>query len=210
MMKKLNWLWLSLLVLPFALHAETPIEEGVHYFELIQQQPTTAPDKVEVVELFWYGCPHCDKFEPFVKDWEAKKSDDVAFVRVPATFRPIWEFHARVYYAAELLGVVDKIHEPMFHAIHRDNQRLDSPAAVEAIFTEHGGVSSEQFRKAFNSFSAVTKSRQAKLMVQRYEITGVPAIIVNGKYRVAGVGGFDQMLKTVDYLVAMERAVVKQ
>jgi len=208
-MRKLNWLWLSLMLLPFTLQAAESFEEGVHYFELVQAQPTVDAKKVEVVELFWYGCPHCSDFEPHLEAWLAAKPDDVAFVRVPATFRPLWQFHARVYYTAELLGIVAKVHGPMFHAIHDQKQRLDSPAAVEAIFVKHGGVTAEQFQKAYSSFPAVTKARQAQLMVKRYEISGVPAIIVNGKYRVATGGSYERMLQVVDYLVARERAAVK-
>ena len=116
---------MSISFIVFAMMAATssssfaaPYNEGEHYEAITPAQPTSSKDQVEVVEMFWYGCPHCFRLEPFVDRWLKKKPANVKFVRMPGVFRPSWEIHARAYYTAEILGVVDKVHRPMFDAIH--------------------------------------------------------------------------------------------
>jgi len=169
-------------------------------------QPTTAAKgQVEVVELFWYGCPHCFKLEPYVERWLKRKPKNVKFVRMPGMFRPSWEIHGRAYYTAEILGVVDKVHRPMFDAIHEKKQRLNNEAAIMALFKEHG-VSEKDFKRVFRSFAVETKLRRAKDMGRRYGARGVPALIVNGKYRVSAqsAGGNAKIFKVVNQLVKQE------
>ncbi|NOX93067.1 MAG: thiol:disulfide interchange protein DsbA/DsbL [Gammaproteobacteria bacterium] len=168
-------------------------------------QPTTSKDKVEVVELFWYGCPHCFKLEPYVERWLKRKPENVKFVRMPGMFRPSWEIHGRAYYTAEVLGVVDKVHKPMFEAIHEQKRSLSNEASIMALFKENG-VSEKDFKRVFRSFAVETKLRRAKDMGQRYGARGVPAIIVNGKYRTGATqsGGNARVFKVVNELVKME------
>jgi len=168
-------------------------------------QPTTSKDKVEVVELFWYGCPHCFKLEPYVERWLKRKPENVKFVRMPGMFRPSWEIHGRAYYTAEILGVVDKVHKPMFEAIHEQKRSLSNEASIMALFKENG-VSEKDFKRVFRSFAVETKLRRAKDMGQRYGARGVPAIIVNGKYRTGATqaGGNARVFKVVNKLVKME------
>jgi len=152
-------------------------------YEMINPpQPTTSKDKVEVVELFWYGCPHCFTLEPYVERWLKRKPENVKFVRMPGMFRPSWEIHGRAYYTAEVLGVVDKVHKPMFEAIHEQKRSLSDEASIMALFKANG-VSEKDFKRVFRSFAVETKLRRAKDMGQRYGVRGVPALIVNGKYR---------------------------
>lgn len=178
---------------------------GDGYEMVTPPQPTTTKDKVEVVELFWYGCPHCYRLEPYVKRWLKKKPANVKFVRMPGMFRPSWEIHGRAYYAAEILGVVDKVHEPMFEAIHEQKRRLNNEAAIMALFKQHG-VSEKDFKRVFRSFAVETKLRRAKDMGRRYGIKGVPAIIVNGKYRTSPqeAGGNAKIFRVVNKLIKQE------
>lgn len=179
--------------------------EGFEY-QLVQPPvPTETGDKIEVVELFWYGCPHCYHFEPLVKQWLKTKPDNVEFRRIPAVFNDVWALHARAYYTAEALGVLEKMHEPLFVAYHEQKNRLKDEDALAKLFALHG-VSEDDFHKTFNSFYIDTKVRRAKALSKDYGIDGVPAIVVNGKYRTTGTvaGGQDQVMGVVDYLIGLE------
>ncbi len=178
---------------------------GEHYEVISPAQPTSSKDKIEVVEMFWYGCPHCFRLEPFVERWLKRKPANVKFVRMPGVFRPSWEIHARAYYTAEILGVVDKVHRPMFDAIHEMKQRMNTEASILALFVKHG-VSEKEFKRVFKSFAVETKLRRAKDMGTRYQASGVPALIVNGKYRTSGhaAGSNSKVFKVVNQLIKME------
>ena len=179
---------------------------GQHYQEVKPAVATsTGVDKVEVVELFWYGCPHCYVFEPQLQEWLKKKADYIEFVRVPAVFAQNWEIHARAFYAAQQLGVLDKINGPLFDAINKEGRKLASEAEIGQFFAEKG-VSAEDFKKAYSSFDVDTKTRRAITLTREYGITGVPALIVNGKYRSAAqqAGDLATLLKLVDDLAAKE------
>lgn len=179
--------------------------EGQHYERLSPPQPTTTGDKVEVVELFWYGCPHCYAFEPAIAEWLKHKADFVEFVRVPAVFAKNWEVHARAYYAAQQLEVLEQIHRPLFEALHDEKRKLLSEDELAGFFAEYG-VSAEAFHAAFNSFDVDTKTRHAIALTRSYGISGVPSIIVNGKYRSSAqsTGTYDNLLKLVDFLADKE------
>lgn len=197
------------LFLPFFMVATAcaePYKEGEQYKALAQPQATASADKIEVVELFWYGCPHCYRLEPVIGNWLKNKPDDVEFVRMPAIVGPPWELLAKAYYTAEFLGVMDTMHYALFDAIHKDKKKVVNEAAVQAIF-EAQGVSSEEFRNTFNSFAVAVKVNNAKMMTKRYAISGVPTIIINGKYNTSGslAGSNENILKVVDYLVEQER-----
>ena len=182
-------------------------QEGKEYVLLSPQQPTSTGDKIEVVELFWYGCPHCYELEPEVQAWLKNKPGDVELVRMPAVLGQRWELLAQAYYTAELLGITDKIHPALFAAIHDKHMKIDDETALQAFFVDQG-VSAEDFKKTFNSFAVAVKMNNSRQMTRRYKITGVPTIIVNGKYSTgAKLAGSNQALfEVVDYLVAQERA----
>jgi thiol:disulfide interchange protein DsbA len=181
-------------------------EEGVKYKRIVNPQPTLTEDKIEVLELFWYGCPHCYQIEPEVEVWLKSKPDDVEFVRMPAVLGPSWELLARGYYTAELLGATDKIHKPLFERLHKARKRIRNADELKAFFVEQG-VSAEDFDNTFSSFAVITKTNRAKQARDMYGISGVPALVVNGKYLVTAelAGGNKQMLDVVDYLVEQER-----
>jgi len=181
-------------------------KENIQYEKVVPAQPTTTGDKIEVVEMFWYGCPHCNNLEPYVNRWRKKMPKDVELVRIPAVFRPSWELHARAYYTGEILGVLDKTHDAMFDAIHKLRQPMSSEKEIMDLFAQKG-VKNDDFKRVFHSFAVEAKVRRAKDMSQRYGIDGVPTLIVDGKYRVTArtAGGAANIFKVVDYLVDQER-----
>lgn len=175
---------------------------GRDYDVLLNPVQTDTGDQIEVLELFWYGCPHCYSIEPQVHHWAENAPEDVSFRRMPAVLGKSWLPHAQAYYAAEAMGVLDRVHTALFEAIHVQRRRVNDEAAFAELFEEQG-VSAEEFRKVYKSFGVQTKVQQAGVRVRSYRITGVPAIIVNGKYRVkAGQHTF----KIVDFLIEKERA----
>lgn len=199
---------LLLPLLALSAHAAEDIHEGFQYARLeTPVEPLTgASGKVEVVELFWYGCGHCYSFEPFLNDWLKRKPEHVEFVRVPAIFSSnAWRLHARAYYTAEVLGIVDQIHGPMFHAIHQEKRPLNTEQQLAAFFGEFG-VEQKKFMDTFKSFAVDVKVNRAERLTQRYGITGVPAIAVAGQYRTDGpmAASYQGMLEVVDHLVAQE------
>jgi len=203
MKKILMSLALSLLI-PFV-HAD--IEEGAQYQAVKNAQPTVSDDKIEVLELFWYGCPHCYHLEPELENWLEDKPDDVVFIRVPAILGPSWELHARAFYTAELLGVTDKVHKPLFERFHKEKKPIRNLAQLKEVFTAQG-VSAQDFDNTYKSFAVITKTNRARQAANLYGIKGVPALVVNGKYRTSATeaGGNRQMLEVVDFLVKQERA----
>ena len=177
------------------------------YEPVTPPQPTPSADKVEVIELFWYGCPHCFELEPYVKRWLASKPAYVTFVRMPAVFakNPLWLLHAQAFYTAEALGVLDRIHGALFDAYHKEKRPLDTKERLAAVFKEQG-VSEEDFARAWDSFAVQSRVRQATALTERYGMDGVPAVIVNGKYRTSGslTGTYANLFKVVDALVEQE------
>ena len=194
----------SLFLMPWGI-AQADFAEGIEYKRLATPVSTADPKKVEVVELFWYGCPHCYRLEPDMKKWLQNKPAHVDFVRVPAVFRPLWGFHAKVYYTAEVLGVLEQVHEAMFEAMQVQRRKMASVDEVKRLFAKYG-VSSEKFDNAFNSFAVDAKVRRATDLTRRYGIEGVPALVINGKYVTDGVlaNGHRGMLEVTDYLISKE------
>jgi len=182
--------------------------EGTHYDEIASPVRTSDPNKIEITEIFWYGCPHCYAFEPLITSWEEKQPSDVAFVRSPGMWNQTMEIHAQIYYAAEALGVTDKIHDVAFSEIHQRRNYLQTEEAVKEMFVREG-VESSAFDKAWNSFSVTSAVKRAGTRMRDYGVRGVPSMVVNGKYLVS-VGGAvptqTDLLKIVDFLVQKERS----
>ena len=181
---------------------------GTHYEVIEIPVDTRDADKVEVVEMFSYACIHCFNFDPYVKAWQAKQADDVDFHLVPAVFNSDWERLAQAFYTAESLGVREDVHERMFEGIHSRNEDLRQAEILAPIFADLADVDEADFNAAHRSFSVRSRVQQAKALIRAYKVTGVPMMIVNGKYRVDGrmAGGNAKMLEVVDFLVAKERA----
>ncbi len=191
---------------------EWKFTEGVHYARLVPTQPTVGgADKIEVAEVFWYGCGHCNDFEAFIDRWLETKPANVRFVRIPAIWNPLVKLHAQLYYTEEVLGNSGKIADKkafraaVFAEYHRRGNRLASVDAIQEVFEKHG-VSAEDFNSTWNSFEVSQKLRVADDLARRYSITGVPAVVVNGKYRsgAAEAGGYPRLLELIDELIVKE------
>ena len=193
------------LVLAFPAAAQSGIE-GL-YRKLPSPQPTSDPDKVEVVEVFWYGCPHCNRFQPYLDTWVETLPDHVRFVRMPAIFDEVWELHARAYYIADALGVLDDLHPGIFAALHDEGRSLATMDAIRAFFVEHG-VAGSDFDKHARSFSVRSGLQRSLVMQAGYELRGVPALVVNGRFLVnrSTAGSYPKVLEVTDALIAREHA----
>ncbi len=168
--------------------------------------PTQSNDKIEVVEIFWYGCPHCYAFQPYAEKWQETLPADVEFRRVPGVLNKNWIPHARAYYTAEQLGVLDRIHIPLFEALHRQGRRILTEGDLKQFFVDKG-VDGDEFSRVYHSQAVEIKLRQAFLAARRAGLTGVPALIVNGKYLTGSsmAGSHEDLLKVIDQLVDKER-----
>lgn len=199
----------ALATLAFSVWAQPALYvAGTHYEELPAPVRTNDADKIEVLEVFWYGCGHCFRFQPLVDNWAENAADDVDYVRYPAIWNELMKVHAQAYYTAEALDVVEDVHGPIFEAINLQNNRLQNERQLAALFSRHG-VSEEDFSRAFNSFPVRTRVNQAESRMQQYQIRSTPNVIVNGKFLVTtndAVRTQQDMLAIVDFLVAQERA----
>ncbi|MSR13973.1 MAG: thiol:disulfide interchange protein DsbA/DsbL [Gammaproteobacteria bacterium] len=196
-----------LVVIAACAHGADEFREGEHYQLVAKPLSVKSPDKIEVVELFWYGCPHCFHFEPLLKAWLKTKPGDVEFRRIPALFAENWVPHARAFFAAEALGALEEFHSPLFRAIHEDDKKIMDEESLIA-FAASVGVSSSSFSEAYAGFAIDGKVKQAMAYTRDSGITGVPSVIVNGKYRTGAqmAGGQDKVMDVVDFLIEKERA----
>ena len=186
---------------------KTP-QEGVEYLLLDKPASTEAPaGKIEVVEFFWYNCAHCNHFEPQLQDWLNKKlPKDVAFRRVPVSFRADFEPQQRLFYVLESMGKVDELHKKVFAAIHSERQALTTGDQI-AAWVEKQGLPKTKFVEAYNSFPVVTKVRKATQLQDMYKVQGVPALGVAGRWYTDGslAGTMENALQVADYLITQAR-----
>ncbi len=181
--------------------------ENLHYKKVPTQQPTqSGKDRIEVVEMFFYACPHCNKLDTTLDTWLKTKAKDVDFMRVPAIIGPTWAVQAKAFYVAEALGKGDEIRKKLFKSIHDDGKQYYNEYSMLTFFTEQG-VDSDRFIELYESKDVVEKSSAAREKTVRYGIRGVPAIIVNGKYYTATYLTRDhkELLEVVDFLIEKER-----
>ena len=204
-----RWLMgLALLMLVSgAASAQTAFQAGADYQVISPAVKTTEPDKVVVTEIFWYGCPHCFRFEPYVERWAAGLPDGVVFEQVPSSLNPRWTELARAYYAFKMMGVLEKTHKAVFDAIHLKRQRLDGLDSI-AAFAASLGLDEKVFREDYASFPVETQIRKNMQKEKRYGHRGVPAVIVNGKYLVSAslAGSNERMIQIMNFLVSQELA----
>jgi len=194
--------------LPPALAAD-PVE-GRNYHRLQIPQPTEAHGKVEVIEFFWYGCPHCAKLEPLLKAWVKKLPADVVFKKTPAILSERWAPGARLFYALEAMNLLDKLNDDVFDALI--NQRIDlSNESVLFDWVAKKGVDAKAFADIYKSFSVDAKVKRAAEMTQEYGFSGVPALVIGGKYSPGPeLQSYQQMLEVADFLIAKVRAEQKK
>lgn len=182
--------------------------EGKDYLRISPPIPVPANGKIEVIDFFWYGCPHCNAFGPMLDAWAKKLPADVNYRHVPVAFRDDpFVAHQRIYYALEEMKLVDTMHRRVFAAIHVDHQRLDKPADI-AAFMAKNGVDATKFMEYYNGFSVQTKARQAAQLAQAYKLDGVPAMGIQGKfYTSASLSGSpERSLAVADYLIQQVRS----
>lgn len=167
----------------------------------IRALPAARKSQETVLELFWYGCPHCHPLEPLLNDWRARHPG-VVFERMPAVLGDSWAIHAHAYYAAESLGVLERFHQPLFDAIHVDGKRFNDEAAL-AAFAAAQGVDAVRFRQALRAFAVDARVRQAMAITRRIGLDGVPALVVNGRYLTSPslAGSRQRALEALDFLV---------
>lgn len=218
----LSLLFALLLSLTACAQDSGQFKEGQHYQVLPQAVPQKDDSKIEVTELFWYGCGHCYHFEPILESWKKGAPEDVALLKVPAIWQPVMEVHARMYYVAEAMGVLDKMHQPIFNAINNERKMFATREgrewnpdlkAIEALFNQHGADGAKA-AKLMNSFAISSKVKQGSASQRAYQLSGTPEVVVAGKYRIStSLPGFkgksdgqQMMLEVADYLIAKERA----
>ncbi|HEX7027812.1 MAG TPA: thiol:disulfide interchange protein DsbA/DsbL [Gammaproteobacteria bacterium] len=179
--------------------------EGVHYNRLASPQPGGG-EEIEVIEFFWYGCPHCADFDPFIQSWKKSKPEGVKFTLVPAVFMPEWEVGAKAFYALQMLDALE-VHSRVFDQIHKE-RKPHQTAEHYAEIVAGLGVDKQKFLDALKSFVVDAKVRRARQMIRDYRIMGVPTLAVNGKYTTSAsmAGGNQAMLRVLDHLVALEKA----
>jgi thiol:disulfide interchange protein DsbA len=185
---------------------------GTNYVPLVPAQPTNvAPGKIEVVEVFWYACPHCYHLEPFIQSWLKNKPDYVQFVRVPVMWGPVHRAHAKLFYMLRALNRAD-LDQKVFDTIHKDGNMLVAndeqvTRKMQLDFLKANGVSTEDFNKAWDSFTVSTGLQRAEQLTERYKVQGVPLIVINGKYTTdpGMAGGPGQLLQLINDLAASEK-----
>ena len=199
-MKKL----LAALMLLVSAHVMADPQVGTEFNQTTQAIPTDNPAKIEVIELFWYGCPHCYALDPQLAAWVKKLPQDVYFKRVPGLPRPDWAPMAKAFYAMETLGITEKLHTQLFEAIHK--QRALNPSDEKGTIdwiTKQSGLDRKKVEEAFNSFSNNTKLMHAAQVFRASGATGVPSLIIDGKYITSSTmaGGNQEVLNVADYVI---------
>lgn len=206
MLKQLAAVLIAFFVADLA-QAQAQPTAGVEYRELATAQPGDSPGKIEVLEFFWYGCPHCYNFEPVITPWLKKLPKDAQFRRVPAMFNEEYAQGARAFYALEAIGAEERLHKALFDAVHTGSRlRVGNEAALTEWLGKQG-VDTKKFSAAYRSFSVEGKLKRADQLTRAYKIDGVPAMAVDGKYVVntESIKSFEHLLAITDYLIEQSR-----
>ncbi len=179
-------------------------QQGRDYERIPNPLPIKQDNKVEVIEVFWYGCGHCYSFDPVVNKWADKLGKEVTFKKLPVVWGPVHELHAKLYYTIEALGIGDTAHAAVFTSIHRERNFLSNNKAIVQFLVKLG-IEESEINKTMNSFSVKQKVKRANELSKRLAIRSVPMMFVDGLYRVQVKGSQNTMLDTVDYLVEMQK-----
>ena len=179
----------------FAMAAD--YQEGTEYDAITPPPPVGTNNEIMVEGFFYYNCPHCNVLDSTINSWLQKKPEEVKFTRVPAMFGGVQSMHGKAYYALEIIGEGERLHELLFNAIHDERKRLNSPKALEA-FLQENKVDMDKYHAAFSSFTVQTKANRAAALMRRYGIRSVPALVVDGRYRVKNSA---EVMQVTDYLL---------
>ena len=198
----------SALGLPGAVWAQNKKpEDGVEYMTLDKRVNVDAPaGKIEVIEFFWYACPHCNAFEPKLVAWIKKQPADVVIKRVPVAFRDDFVPQQRLYYTLEAMGKLDELHNKVFHAIHAERAPLQREEQI-VEWADKQGLDKAKFKELYNSFSVSSKAARAAQLQNQFKVTGVPAIGIAGRFYTDGelARNMDRALQVTEYLIAETR-----
>jgi protein dithiol oxidoreductase (disulfide-forming) len=181
---------------------------GKDYTVLKAVQPLDVPaGKIEVIEFMWYGCPHCNEFDPYLEDWIKKQGPDVVFKRVPVAFRDDFIPHSKMFYALDALGLSQKLTPVVFHEIHVNKDYLLTPED-QAKFLATQGVDPKKYMDAYNSFSTQSSLQRDKAVIDNYKVDGVPTIAIQGKYETgpAATNSLPGTLQVMDFIISQIRA----
>jgi thiol:disulfide interchange protein DsbA len=189
--------------------AQDKFVEGKDYMLIKSPVRTSDPKKIEVTEVFWYGCPHCRDFRPGFEQWKKQQPEDVVVLHSPGMWNDRMKTHAKIFYTAKTLGLLDKMHVEIFDAYHNKKQKLVKTGEIYGLFEKHG-IDKDKFEKTFKSFGINSMVQQANSRARGYGITGTPEVIVNGKYRISAsmTGSQAKMMKVAEYLIEKERAAM--
>ncbi|MBU2710813.1 thiol:disulfide interchange protein DsbA/DsbL [Zooshikella harenae] len=207
MIKNLSRLLLPLAVMPVMAIAAETFQEGKDYIVLSQPVKTADANKVNVTEVFSYSCPHCYNLEPYINKWAETLPEDVKFQKIPAVTKGLWGQHARLFFTINALKLDKKVHSDIFNAFHKERNKLAAPEAMAKFLTKYD-VKKESFEQTFNSFGVSSQMNLAAAKFRGYRLTGVPAVIVNGKYRVNAPK--NKVTAVADFLIEKERALLKE
>jgi thiol:disulfide interchange protein DsbA len=196
----------ALAALPWLVRAQGQPRPGVDFNALHPELPVETAGKIEVIEFFWYGCPACYKIEPLIEAWIPKLAPDTEFRRVPAVFNDRWALDAAIFYTFEAMGLVERLHRPLFDAIHRERLRTDQKGAFEQWLARHG-VDARKFEETSKSFGVQSRLRRAAREAVAYRIEGTPTLAVHGRYTITveQARTFERMIEIADHLIAATR-----
>lgn len=198
--------FLSMFMVSTAMAAQW--QEGTHYQVLSNPVETRSGDQLELAEVFWYGCPSCYRMQPVLEEWKKGKAEDVNLRYVPASLRRDWEPHAKAFYVAQELGVVNQVHSALFEALAGERRSLNDVDAIASFFAEQDVADAEAVRKAWGSFAVDTAMRRGRQFQQGAQVTGTPSLVVEGKYviSVRAAGNYENMLAIAEHLLEKERS----
>lgn len=204
-MKLIKYGLLSLIFMThFALASGDESQKG---YELIANpQPVLADGRVHVEEIFWFGCPHCFNLEPSIEKWQKSLPENVSFSKIPAALNRTWASHAQLFYTIEALGLAEKLNPAVFKAIHIDKKRLANQGQQREFVVANSSVDAEKFDRTYRSFSVKSQIKRANKRVRNYQISSVPAVVVNGKYLVSvyTAGSEEAFFKVLNKLINKE------
>jgi thiol:disulfide interchange protein DsbA len=203
-------LFFSSVLLTTSVLAQDKFVEGQHYERAASARPTSSPaEQVEVAEVFMYWCPHCFNFDPYFQEWVKRKPSYVTVVRLPASFSKLGELQASAYYTAESLGIIDRVHDDIFRAIHVDKRDLSTQEHLRDFFRSYG-IEPALFDETLGSADVESKVRRADGLIKGYGIKVTPTVVVNGKYltTLQAAGSYETWFDIIDELIARERGEV--
>jgi len=193
-------------LIAFTANVHANYQLGRDYGSLSRPLPVKQDGVVDVIEIFWYGCGHCFNLAPVVSKWAKEKDSSVNFQKMPVTWGPVHQLHAKLFYTIEALGIGENGHSAVFTAIHKEGNFLASEAAI-IDFLEKLGMEKSETIKYMNSFSVRQKVKRAIEITKQFKVTATPMMFVDGQYRVEAKGGSSKMLKVVDHIIEIQKPI---